>query len=280
MRSSHISRKLLSLLAITTLLASSVALADPEEDFQRRVREAEAQAQIDAQQQPSGGLTPGQVQNNTPSIDLARQQERQARDQILRDQERQARDQMQRDQERQARDQMLRDQFQRDEFRRQQDRQQQEQINAQNQAIFEQQQALAAEAARVEAERQALARQGSATAIFTDVTRKTGGEWLRVSLSTPQQLSKLNIVVLKAAAKIHQVVVHAANGQVFNLSDINPNMVFSADMNAVGDLRGISNRVVAIDIRAEAMGGLAIISVNINSLEGSPALTKVRFPNK
>lgn len=249
MRSSKVSRKLLSLLTITTLLGSSVAMAQ------------------------LSGLTPGQVRDDNSSMDQARQREREARIQIQRDQERQALLNQQREEERRARD----------EFRREQDlsaRRIQDQIDAQNQAIFDRQQAVADEAARVEAERQNLARQGSATTIFTDVTRKTNGEWLRVSLSTPQQLSNINISILKAAAKLHQVLIHTVNGQVLTLNDLTTGRILATDMSTLGDLRGISNRVSAIDIRAEAMGALAIISITVNSLEGTPVLQKTRFANK
>jgi hypothetical protein len=257
-----------------------------------------------------GGLTPGQIQNDQSSLDRARQAEREARQ---RQEEQQRQDQFRRQQEEQRRQDEFRrqqeDQRRQDEFRRQQDeqrrrdedrRRQQDQIRQQQ--IIDQQIALQqqqAELARqAEEQRQALLRQGSANVVFTAVTRKTGGEWLRVNLMASnkvsiaaKQLSALNISIEDSAAKIHEVIVHTDSGRQFGLNElINSETGESYDLTSSDRNRDVltigmtvqssantSERVVAIDIRAEAMGKEATLNVTLDSLEGKPTLTKQRF---
>lgn len=255
---------LLSALTIATCMSSSLAMAGL------------TPGQVEAEQQLSphpprrqGGLTPGQVEAENRNAAPAPQDPAAARAARLAEEAaRKDREAMAREALRQARIAAQR------EFERL------EAIRAAEAALARQQQEIAAEAARVEEERQALLRQGSASVAFSGVTRKTGGEWLRVSLARPMQLSGVEIAVLEAAAKFHQIIVHAENGQAFEIRT-DAAMIVSPFMGAqLQDLRGIPNRIIAIDARIESMGAKSVISIEVNSLEGVPSLSKEKLSVK
>lgn len=298
---------LLSALTIATLLSSSIAMAGltPGQIEDENNRRGQPQQQ---------GLTPAQIEaQNQQEQDLAaaRERERIARDRqaeidarAFREREA-ARREFERIQEEQ-RQERIREEFRRQvreqEFRRQQQEAQNranaiaaEQMRLADEARRQQQEAqdrananaaeqirLADEARRLQEERDALARQGSASIAFTGVTQKKEGEWLRVSLRQPMQLSSVEIAVLEAKAKIHEVIVHADNGQSFELQ-ANGSIIFSTQSAAqIKDLRasGIVNRITAIDLRVESMRAKSVISVKVNSPEGTPTLAKRKFAAK
>lgn len=237
-----ISKKAVSLLLLSAMFCSSFAFAQ--------------------------GLTPGQVANDDRSnIERAREEERKARLDIQREQERAQR------QAREERDRRAQLQWEADQAARRL----QDQIDQQNANFAAQQAELAREAARIEADRQVLMRQGSASIIVKKITRKTNGEWIRVTLATPMQLSKINIAVLEAAVQIHQVTAQTENQQSINISDLNGTGKFTAGDSRQGDLTNYADRIVALDIRAEAMGALATLNITVNSVEGTPRLSTQKF---
>lgn len=274
---------LLSVLAITTLISSSIALGQ-----QKRP------------EHPYNGLTPGKViaeneQKNDDRRDLDRKRDAEvrARDEERRQQEarriqaerirREQQEALERRQRQQAREEFERQQRARaaQEAREAYERQQRDAYIAAQLAQAEAARLAAeAEARRIEEERQALLRRGSASINFKDVTRKTGGEWLRVYLAQPMQLFSIEIMILTAAAKTHEVVLHAENGQMFSLAT-NPDEIFNLNsMTQVKETSGISNRIAIIDMRVEAMGALALVNVKVNSLEGKPTLAQKKIPYK
>jgi hypothetical protein len=122
-------------------------------------------------------------------------------------------------------------------------------------------------------------RQGSASIAFAKVTRKTGGEWLRVKLATPMQLADVKIAVLDAAVKIHEVVAHTQNQQAFTLPDLSETGTFYVGDSRKGDLSIYPDRITVLDIRAEAMGAVATLNITVKSVEGTPKLSTQRFPS-
>lgn len=268
---------LLSTLTIATMLSSSLAMAQLTpgriDDENRR------------QQQPQQqGLTPGQInaENNQQALDEARERERLER---ARQAERQARE----DREEAAHQAALREAFrlariaaEREAARQEAIRMQQEadRIAAQQEAIRIQQQIeaqrLADEAARLAAE----ARKGSAKVAFTNVTRKAGGETLVVTLAQPMMLENIELSVLSAAAKYHNVIVRTDNGHAYMLTGAGniaaEQTLTASDMPQVGQLAGLSERVQAIEVTVESMGAKSIINIEVNSLEGKPSLKAIR----
>lgn len=249
---------LLSVLTLASLLSSSIAMAGltpGQIEAENRNR----------QQQNQQGLTPGQIQaeNNQNDLEADRERERIAR---LRQAEREAaRLAAIREAARLARLAAEREEAERI-FRQQEAIRIQQQIEAQR---------LADEAARLAAE----ARKGSASIVFTGVTRKAGGEWLRVMLAQPMQLSSIEISVLEAKAKTHQIIVHTDNQQSFDLQT-DGRIIFSTSSGAqIKELAndGIANRITAIDMRVESMGAKSVINVKVNSTEGVPTLSKQKF---
>lgn len=272
---------LLSVLAIATLMSSSMAMAQL-----RPGNRGEGRGPEQGQQQP--GLTPGQVANDDrTNLQRDRDREVQARDEERRQQEEQ-RAEAERMRRRAEDEQRRRDQADFEARQRQrwfdEQRRLQQEAEAQRQADeWARQQAELAEQARLlEEQRQAMLRQGSANTAFANVTRKAGGEWLRVNLAQAMQLSSIEISVLTAAAKTHQILIHTDNGQTFAIAT-NPAQVNTITSGAqIKDLRanGIVGRVTAIDIRVESMGAKAVVNVEVNSLEGVPSLSQQRFVAK
>lgn len=259
---------LLSLLTISTLFCASLASAGP--------RPGSPGSFVD-----TTGLTPGQVANDNSSND-PRERERQAREEVRRQQERAERDRLERERERE-RNEWLAEQA-RQEFRREQHRlaeiarQQQEAIAAQQAEILRQQRALIEEANRLAAEREAAARKGSDSKAFSNVTRKKNGETLVVTLAQPMLLENIELAVLDKKAQFHQVVIRTDNGRAYLLNDSidTKNPLTSNDMPQVADLRGVTERIQAIEVTVEGMGAQATINIEVNSLEGKPALKAIR----
>ncbi len=224
----------------------------------------------------------------------ARQVERNERDRL--DREQRQREQAQRDREdRDRRDEENRRQEEfahQDRIRQQQEQdrivREQQQAEAQrirNQELQDQLAAqraeLARQAAELEAQREERAREarrGEASVVFKDVTRKTNGEWLRVTLTNPMVVSQLHIYVLKSSVEIHEAYVHTANGEKYPIYGLDNTGSVDSDLQA--DLDHNGDRIVAIDIRAESMGAKATLKVSVKTENGMPTLKKTRFVRK
>lgn len=114
------------------------------------------------------------------------------------------------------------------------------------------------------------------TVQISAVTRKSGGEWFRLTLRRPVSIENLQILALSAGVKIHEARVHTAFGRTQYIAEMTPSRTFYA-----GDRVSASyftyERVQAIDIRAESMGGFADLRIRVISNDDYPRMDVGRF---
>ena len=110
------------------------------------------------------------------------------------------------------------------------------------------------------------------------ITRKTGGEWIRVSLYTPVSLQRLEVQLLSAGLKIHEASLYTESGRRISIRELSPTPTFYAGSRAVSENLNLGReRVQVIDIRAESMGGYASVVVKAISDEATPSLSASRY---
>ncbi|QDK46391.1 hypothetical protein DOM22_15065 [Bdellovibrio sp. ZAP7] len=111
----------------------------------------------------------------------------------------------------------------------------------------------------------------------SSITRRTGGEWVRLSLSYPQAIDQLEVRTLTAGARIHDAVVYMQSGQRQSLYSLLNRGTLYAGYSAVSENFFRGDRVVAIDVRLESMGGYADVLLTVYSLDGYPNINVSRF---
>lgn len=108
------------------------------------------------------------------------------------------------------------------------------------------------------------------------ITRRSGGEWYRLTVDNAMRLSRLEVAVLSAGVKIHEAYVHTDRGEKIRVRELigasarRGDVIFSENLN-------LRDRVRAIDIRVESMGGEADIELTAVSTDGRPRLSAQRY---
>jgi hypothetical protein len=116
-----------------------------------------------------------------------------------------------------------------------------------------------------------------ASVSFYTVTRRTGGEWLRVELGHSARVNYLELVNRSAAIKYHEGYAITRNGQRIALYDLYRTPTYAYGSVIYADNPQDYNEIIAIDIRAESMGGYADLTVVLHSNEYLPILRPRRF---
>lgn len=104
------------------------------------------------------------------------------------------------------------------------------------------------------------------------VTRSSGGAWYRVSLRRALRLERVEVTVLSQRLKLHESILHTADGQRISVREFQNVNVLGAGSRAVSEILNTRSGIVAIDLRAESYGGFADISVSALSSEDRPQL--------
>ena len=115
---------------------------------------------------------------------------------------------------------------------------------------------------------------GESSLIFNAVSRRGGGEWLRVNVLYPIRIERIQVQVLHAAVQIHDAAVVTRSGARYSVRELTRTGVFYSQKSS--EYLSIYEDIVAIDLRAESMGDYADIRVSIIGDESSP-LTGSRF---
>ncbi|XGC81688.1 RT0821/Lpp0805 family surface protein [Bdellovibrio bacteriovorus] len=113
---------------------------------------------------------------------------------------------------------------------------------------------------------------------LSQITRRTGGEWFRVTLHQSVSLENIQIYALAAGLKVHDTTIYTESGrrvQVYQLT--NTRNIYSGDTLYSENLNLGSDRVTAIDLRVESMGGYAEAIVKVTSNETYPSLSVSRY---
>jgi len=116
------------------------------------------------------------------------------------------------------------------------------------------------------------------TATVSQITRRAGGEWIRLNLRDAVSLERLEVRALSAGVRIHEAVLYTTSGASIRVRELSPTPTFYAGDTAVSENLNLSyERIQSIDIRAESMGGYADILVRAISNSGYPSLGVSRY---
>ncbi|WP_347357281.1 beta-sandwich domain-containing protein [Bdellovibrio sp.] len=108
---------------------------------------------------------------------------------------------------------------------------------------------------------------------ISQITRRSGGEWIRVTLRYPVTLERIEVRALSAGVKIHEAMVYTASNQPVRINYLSNTRTIYAGQSEVSENLNIRERIQVIDLRAESMGGNADILVNAISNQDRPSLS-------
>lgn len=110
------------------------------------------------------------------------------------------------------------------------------------------------------------------------ITRRTGGEWIRINVNNSVSVDRLQVRVVDVALKIHEAIVHTEDGRQIRVRELSPTGTFYAGETETSENLNLGReRVVAIDIRAESMGGYADALIKVTSSVQQPSLSVTRY---
>ncbi len=116
---------------------------------------------------------------------------------------------------------------------------------------------------------------GEATVQFYGVTRQVGGEWLRVGFNRISTVESVQVNIWRAGAIIHEAYAITDRGYRIPLNQLFRNgRLYNGS--TVTEFLGSRDRISAIDLRIESMGGYADINVRVSSREGTPYIYPTR----
>lgn len=111
----------------------------------------------------------------------------------------------------------------------------------------------------------------------SSITRRSGGEWIRITLRNPVTLSRIEVRGLAAGVRLHETLVYTESNRRIDVRELTATPTFYAGDTAVSENLNLRERVQVIDIRAESMGGTADILVKAISDQDRPSLTTQRY---
>lgn len=117
---------------------------------------------------------------------------------------------------------------------------------------------------------------GSNAVIFDFVTRRSGGEWLRVAFDSSAYVDYVALTVIRASVVIHEAYLVTASGRRIPLTSFTYAGVISAVRVVQSSYITAGERISAIDLRAESMGSESTLSVSVQSSGATPRIRAVR----
>lgn len=110
------------------------------------------------------------------------------------------------------------------------------------------------------------------------ITRRTGGEWYRLTLRSPISLERIEVQALAAGLKVHEASLYTISGNRVQIRELTGTPVFYAGDTAISENLNLGlERIQVIDLRVESMGGNADILVRAISNENQPSLSVSRY---
>lgn len=104
------------------------------------------------------------------------------------------------------------------------------------------------------------------------ISRRSGGEWYRISLRRAVSLERVEVAALAMRLKIHDASLITEGGQRVSIREFRNTAVFGVGSRAVSENLNLRQRIVAIDILAESYGGFADVRVTALSTDDRPQL--------
>lgn len=115
------------------------------------------------------------------------------------------------------------------------------------------------------------------SAQVSGITRRTGGEWIRLNLSNPVNVRDIQVRVLSYGLRIHEAVVYTETGARLSVREFNETRVLYAGESAISEILNIPQRITAVDLRIESMGGYSDALLSLDTERGFANLSVSRF---
>lgn len=116
-----------------------------------------------------------------------------------------------------------------------------------------------------------------ASAQVSSISRRTGGEWVRLQFDRAVSLSEVQVRVLSAGLVIHQAIVYGESGYRTPVQALNETRTLYAGEVLRSEALRLRERVTTVDLRVESMGGAADALFSVSSQEGGVNLSVSRF---
>lgn len=116
---------------------------------------------------------------------------------------------------------------------------------------------------------------GESSVQFYGVSRISGGEWLRVQFHYADYVDYVSVRTYRAGMKLHETYVITQSGRRIQLGNLSYTGTFYSGLTS--EYLRAGERIMAIDIRAEAMGGNSDLEVRVSSSYGAPSIYPVRY---
>lgn len=123
----------------------------------------------------------------------------------------------------------------------------------------------------------APSRNSEASVQINQITRRSGGEWYRITLARPVSVESIEVRVLAAGVRLHETAMYTASGNRLEVRELTSTPTLRAGDRMSSERLYSRDRIQVIDVRAESMGGNADISVKVVSDDGYPSMTVTRF---
>lgn len=96
-----------------------------------------------------------------------------------------------------------------------------------------------------------------------------------MNVNYPVRINYIQVATYVAAVQIHEAYVTTTSGARYQVRELTETGSFSSQR--VSEILNIYEPIVAIDLRAESMGGYATLNVTVDSTDGSTALSVTRY---
>lgn len=116
---------------------------------------------------------------------------------------------------------------------------------------------------------------GESSVQFYGISRRSGGEWLRVQFNYAAYVDYVRVSVYRAGVQLHETYAITQSGRRIQLHRLSYTGTFYSGLTS--EYLTAGERIVAIDIRAESMGGNADLDVRVSSSYGAPSIYPVRY---
>lgn len=118
---------------------------------------------------------------------------------------------------------------------------------------------------------------GQSSVQFYTITRRSGGEWLRVGFNYGTYVDYVIVDLHRAALQIHEAYAVTQSGRRIQLRNLSYSGVLYAGNNCSSEYIYAGEPIVAVDVRAESMGDYADASIRIVSRSGTPSIYPIRY---
>lgn len=109
------------------------------------------------------------------------------------------------------------------------------------------------------------------------ISRRSGGEWVRLSFSRPVYVQQLEVRALSAGVAVHAATVYTTSGRQFAVREFNETPTFYAGDKALSEVFNFGGQVTTVDLRLESMGGNADVLLTAYSSDAYVSVGVTRY---